>query len=177
MDTNIHDVRRIVLLGATLAGKTSVIRALRDLKGANINRIAPDASEPIMDRGVSATWRDGDITFEVSTLSGAVWDSASWRAISPPDAKFVFLMDVQAAFADHSLAELAQAWWLALGPLAAIQVTKTDLIGKAPTVDLQSMISRFERIELPLFMSRHDQPTTQIAACCHVLGCSTKVLR
>jgi hypothetical protein len=51
-------------------------------------------------------------------------------------------------------------------------MTETDLIGKQPPWDLEFLTTRFERIGLPYFMSRIDQPATQIAACCQALGCS-----
>jgi hypothetical protein len=161
----------VMMTGPALAGKTSVLRRLGELKGANFELLAPKPPGSAHDGGVAAFWQEDGQVYKVITLGGAVWDFNSWQGIAPSNYKIIFVMDFQTVSSERSVAELVKASYFGLSPLAAVQITKIDLIGEIPP-DLQYLQSTLKFAGVPCFLSRHDQPATQIAACCHVLGCS-----
>lgn len=160
-------IDRTILYGAPLAGKTTIIRALERQMGASLKLIYP--SDPNADRGVSATWTESERTFEVATLSGAIWDLTSWRLIGPPETKVVLVLDTQASMLDLNFEFLVKGFWLGLGPIGAIQLTKADL--GSPRIE--GLLTNFRQCGIPCFVSRQDRPATLIAACSHVLGIPT----
>lgn len=167
---NEKNLQEIVLLGPPLAGKTSIVSSLGDLKRAEIRPIYPGSGEPVLDRGVAATWTENGQIFRVSTLSGAVWDFSSWQKIVSPNAKLIFLMEVRKSSAELTMETLFKSMFLGLGPLAALQFTKTDLKTSVPTLGFESIRLGAKQVGLPCFESRYDRPPTLIAACCQVLG-------
>jgi hypothetical protein len=164
---------RLVLLGAPLVGKTTVMTALRDLKGAKIDLLFTDPSEVVLNRGIIASWEEGGRKFEVSTIVGAVWDRNKWKMLAGPDTKFIFLADLQATAIDRNMVDLFQAMYFGLIPLVAIQFTKADLVDSTSCIETGYFQRVLPKLGLPCFLSRHDQPSTLIAACCHVLGASS----
>lgn len=161
-----------MLIGPALAGKSTVLQRLAGLKVAKLERVTPAPPGFEHDAGVAASWQEGGRAYKVITLAGAVWDFNSWRAIAPSGCKLIFVIDVQTISSDRPVAELVKASYFGLSPLAAVQITKVDLVSGSPP-DLYWLQTTLKHSGIPCFLSREDQPATQIEACCHVLGCST----
>jgi hypothetical protein len=161
----------VMLIGPALTGKTTVLRRLGELKAAKLGRMTPAPPGFANDGGVSAEWQEGGQAYRVITLGGAVWDFNSWRGIAPKEHKVIFVTDVQNISSDRTVEELVKASYFGLSPIVAVQITKVDLVADIPR-DLHSLQMTLKFAGIPCFLSREDQPATQIAACCHVLGCS-----
>lgn len=165
--------QEVILLSPPLMGKTSIVSAVATLKKAKLKYEGVEAEPGIMERKIWAEWAEGGSQFRVTTLAGAVWSMESWRAISNPGCKYILVMDGQAAASSRLIAELAIYLQMGLGPIAAVQITKVDLQASGVAfLDTDSILRALRFSEIPCFVSRIDQPLTQIAACCHVLGCA-----
>ena len=170
---NQNRTQHVILLGPPIMGKTSIIEALATIKKAKLEYAGVPFSAEITERKVCAEWKEGDRSFKASTLAGAVWSMETWRTISSPGCKYILVFDGQAAAGSRLIAELAIYLQMGLGPIAAVQITKMDLqaLGVA-FLDIDSILRALRFSEIPCFVSRMNQPLTQIAACCQVLGCA-----
>ena len=157
-------MRRLVLCGSAIAGKTTILQTFASSRGLALRRFEPNSgSGEVRDRGVSLIADDGGI--ELMTVCGVVWNDDTWPVVVGGAVALALVLDIQAtrAQADREFAE-AVARMPNAPSLGCVIWTKEDLIADGVEERVPPTLLSGTAVETwPSFLTRHDQPWTLLA--------------
>lgn len=154
-------MRRVVLCGPPIAGKTSILQAFAVARGLALGRFEPQSgSGEVRDRGVFVC--DTTANVELMTVCGAVWNEDTWPVVIAGASALALVLDRQIARAQvdrefaESLARMAN-----LPVIGCVIWTKEDLIVEGVEKSVPSGLLDGTLAEMwRSFATRYDQPNT-----------------
>jgi hypothetical protein len=156
-------MRRLVLCGPAIAGKTTILHAFASSRALSVRRFEPNSgSGEVRDRGVSVV--DDERQLEVTTVCGVVWNDDTWSVVLAGADALALVLDLQAtrAQADREFAE-AVALIVKAPSLGCVIWTKGDLIADGVEESVPRTLLAGTRAEAwPSFVARHDNARTLV---------------
>src|SRR4051812_23497396 len=99
-------MRRVVLCGPPIAGKTTMLHAFASSRRLRLQRFEPQSgSGEVRDRGVSVFDKEQQV--ELTTVCGAVWNEDTWQVVIAGATAIALVLDRQISRAqvDREFAE------------------------------------------------------------------------
>lgn len=179
-------MRRVLLYGPPLAGKTTILKQFAASKGLSLTRFnplqraspqtvaeglpVPGEGAEIEDYGLFVADRDGDAI--VVTIGGSFWNRNSWPALLPSASAIALVLDPQRARLNANL-EFVRT--ISLDPPAhgAIVWTKQDIVSQVDSEVIDAIdkeLGGSRARDWPRMSIRSDRPNTQIAAVNHIIS-------
>ncbi|MDH5493667.1 MAG: hypothetical protein OEY14_17065, partial [Myxococcales bacterium] len=162
-------VSRVVLYGPPLAGKTTIVETFSRKKGLELRSIQVPSNHPTIDvpdhAGIVTETMLAATRCEVSTIPGGVFGDTPWISLIGNAQAVVVVLDCQADIADLDRVLQKLDSFPGTHALRCVVLSRADL---APTSVLEQKRSylrgklQSREVELPLFVTRLDQPETLV---------------
>jgi hypothetical protein len=158
-------MRRILLCGPPLAGKTTMLQAFAGARTLTLWQFDPlgggGKTEGVVDRGLYVKDPEEDAT--IATIWGAFWYEESWPTLVARADGIVLVLDPQIA-REKADREFVAAVSATAPRLGCTVWTKGDLVARgSETVDAGAVLATTLVESWPVFTTRFDDASTLLA--------------